>query len=281
MNIMKSATLTEEEIAQIRAAEALSLAAEGLENEAFLSNEINFDTTLPCFYRYYENGTLQAFLTTFMPSSDVAEIVAFTHPDARRKGYFTALLRAAKQDLLAANIHKILFAMETKSKTATATLESITSPVLERSEYRMEHTGNGAINALALAIQPVTHENIDIFAQLENEAFPSEEENENFMQTVLESPTRHGYLLYDGADAVGAFNINIETDAFLYGVVVREIYRGRGYGKALVQHALRLGLAQKEKLVLDVDSDNPAAFHLYQKCGFTIAFQVDYYSFAF
>jgi ribosomal protein S18 acetylase RimI-like enzyme len=42
--------------------------------------------------------------------------------------------------------------------------------------------------------------------------------------------------------------------------------------------ALMRGLKKTQTVVLDVDSNNPAAFELYKQCGFKVDFQVDYYA---
>jgi len=38
-------------------------------------------------------------------------------------------------------------------------------------------------------------------------------------------------------------------------------------------------MKKADKVVLDVDSENPTAFYVYKKCGFGIDFQVDYYKY--
>lgn len=63
-------------MAEILNLETVTFREDALENHTFLSNEINFDKTLQCFYMGYENDVLIAFLTTFMPISYEAEILA-------------------------------------------------------------------------------------------------------------------------------------------------------------------------------------------------------------
>lgn len=62
--------------------------------------------------------------------------------------------------------------------------------------------------------------------------------------------------------------------------VVDETLRGRGVGGAAVSAAIA-GLAAKDAhIYLEVDSQNPAAFHLYQKLGFTVVSAFEYYPMA-
>lgn len=48
--IFETAVLTPRQTEQVRALEQAACAPEALENGAWLSNELNFDRALPCFY---------------------------------------------------------------------------------------------------------------------------------------------------------------------------------------------------------------------------------------
>ena len=59
-------------------------------------------------------------------------------------------------------------------------------------------------------------------------------------------------------------------------VVVKAEYRGRGYGKDLLL-ALLARISADKKIYLQVSSRNAAAFQLYQKTGFKIIAQQDFW----
>ncbi|HAR86062.1 MAG TPA: hypothetical protein DCR69_10055 [Clostridium sp.] len=121
-----------------------------------------------------------------------------------------------------------------------------------------------------------------MFEKITREAFPDLEDSSNFIDTVIYSENRRGYIAYKEGAPVGVFDFNYEEGhAFLYGVAIAIPYRGKGFGKQLVGFALNEGLKKSDKVVLDVDSENPTAFNLYKKCGFQIDFQVDYYRYEF
>ncbi len=74
---------------------------------------------------------------------------------------------------------------------------------------------------------------------------------------------------------VGSLWVNLEPDkrrAFLYDFIVKEEYRGKGYGRralSLLETTLRgMGV---ENLGLHVFADNQVAIHLYERQGFRIA----------
>lgn len=101
MYIFETAVLTPRQTEQVRALEQAACAPEALENGAWLSNELNFDRALPCFYLAWPQDAPgpedapAAFLTLFLPTREQAEVVAFTHPAHRRRGYFKALCARA------------------------------------------------------------------------------------------------------------------------------------------------------------------------------------------
>lgn len=279
MRIETTNRLTKNQITEILNLETLAFCEDTLENHAFLSNEINFDKSMQCFYMGYEKDELIAFLTTFMPTSYEAEILAVTHPEHRGKGYFKKLFQSAKETLVLAGINKILLVVEPKSKSGIEVLKTFECAKLERSEYRMSYNGSKALpEYLDLQFFEVNNQNKEIFAEITQDAFPDLEESSNFIDTVISSKNRKGYVAYKEGTPVGVFDFNYEEgDIFLYGVGIATPYRGKGFGKQLVGFALIEGLKKSDKVVLDVDSENPIAFSLYKKCGFQIDFQVDYY----
>ncbi|MCY6354473.1 GNAT family N-acetyltransferase [Clostridium sp. ZS2-4] len=283
MRIETTNRLTENQMTEILNLETVAFCEDALENYAFLSNEINFDKTLQCFYIGYENDELIAFLTTFMPTSYEAEILAVTHPDHRGKGCFKKLFQTAKETLLLAGINKILLVIEPKSKSGVEVIKNFECTKLERSEYRMSYDGSKTLPEYQdLQFFEVNNQNKETFAEITRDAFPDLEESSNFIDTVIFSKNRKGYIAYKEDIPVGVFDFNYEEgDTFLYGVGIARPYRGKGFGKQLVGFALNEGLKKFDKVVLDVDSENPIAFNLYKKCGFQIDFQVDYYRYEF
>ena len=283
MRIEMTNKLTENQITEILNLETVSFGEDALENHAFLSNEINFDKTVQCFYMGYENDVLVAFLTTFIPTSYEGEILAVTHPEYRGRGYFKKLFQCAKETLLLKGINKVLLVVEPKSRSGVEVLKSFKYAKLERSEYRMSYSGSKTlIEYPNLKFFQVNNENKEIFSEITQEAFTDLEDSSNFIDTVIYSENRKGYIAYKEGASVGVFDFNYEEGhAFLYGVAIAIPYRGKGFGKQLVGFALNEGLKKSDKVVLDVDSENPAAFNLYKKCGFQIDFQVDYYRYEF
>lgn len=280
MNIVKTNSVTPGQEAEIRELETKSFAEEHLENRAFLSNDLNLDRSLPCFYLGYEGKTLTAFLTTFFPTREDGEINAFTHPDYRRQGRFTSLLQEAFRDLRDAGIGRAVFAVEPNSTSGMASLRSFPAVEWLRAEYRMVgEEENVPPMAEGRTVRPLEAATKTDYLAISEKAFAEEEEGETLADAIIESQTRQGFLLYDRGEAVGVFDFELDGERiFLFGVAVKEECRNRGYGREIVRYALREGRRLQKPVVLDVDSENPPALHLYRNCGFQTTFQVDYYA---
>ena len=239
--IFETAVLTPRQTEQVRALEQAACAPEALENGAWLSNELNFDRALPCFYLAWPQDAPgpedapAAFLTLFLPTREQAEVVAFTHPAHRRRGYFKALCARAAARCRAAGIPEFLFAVEPRSAGGRAVLETTPGCVWSHSEYRMEYTGPAPVPAGRLALQRVDADGAEPYRLfLENDM--GEADVDNYVAASVENPERAAYLaMLDGAP-VGMFHINLGEHpgrAFLYGVGISPGRRGQGLGHSL------------------------------------------------
>ena len=151
--------------------------------------------------------------------------------------------------------------------------------VWSHSEYRMEYTGPAPVPAGRLALQRVDADGAEPYRLfLENDM--GEADVDNYVAASVENPERAAYLaMLDGAP-VGMFHINLGEHpgrAFLYGVGISPGRRGQGLGQELMLLALAEARAMRDGVVLDVDSGNAPAYHIYQKLGFCVTFQVDYF----
>ena len=264
----------------VRSLEEACRAHDGVHNIAFLSNEINFDTAAPCFFLGYEKETPVGFLTLFMPTREEAEITAFVLPSARRKGYFAALVSAAKQELKARGIARVLFCVENTSADGCACAQSLSLHTPHHSEYRMSTTCVPSfISSAAPEWQRVTPHNFDTYKTLVCGITPELAENESFLQAVLTDPARAAYIGFCANTPAVSFALNRENaESFLYCVGVGEAFRRRGLCKAAVQFAATQSLQNTPRMVLDVDSENPPALAAYRACGLQTDFRTDYYS---
>ena len=282
MRIAQRNTLNPEEIRKIELLQERCAWEEDLQHQAFLSNELNFDRTVPCFYLGYEEEELVAFLNTFFPEREEAEIFAVTHPDYRRRGCFTALLREARDVLKGAGVTSFLLMAEPNGKAAAEVRRRY--PVhLERSEYRMElrreERGTAKEEEQEICLIPASEANKADCIQIQQAAFDElGEETAHFVQNAIDAPDRLLCLAETGGRAIGTFSLHLQPEgAFLYGVGILPAEQHKGWGKKLMGLICGEAFRRAGRILLDVDSGNPAAYSLYLHCGFRVTFQVDYF----
>lgn len=280
MKIDTTNILSKDQKKQIEELQKICNDIENLESKAFLSNEINFDKTIPCFFLGYEDSKLISFLTIFIPQKEEVEISAFTHPDYRRKGHFYELLEEAIKVLKSAKISKILFLIEPDSNSGKEVLKKFPSAKWNRSEYTLSNKNKAIVPVSQdLTLKLVSPKNKAICLKLTEEIFNiSEGENENFIQNAIDAPDREAYIAYYGQEPIGTFNLNYEDNtAFIYGLGISPYCQHKGYGKKMLKHSLNKVFMKVDKAILDVDSDNLSAYNLYVHNGFKVDFQIDYF----
>ena len=275
LRIESYAALTAAQCAEIEALQSAVYTAEGLQNTAWLSNEINFDRSIPCFFLGYEDDILAAFLTLFLPTREEGEVVAFTALADRHKGYFTALLNAAKDTLRQYGVPRLLFAVEAKSTEGLRYLQKH-FPFAEHShtEWRMRCVPEKYVLPDHISAVRVTAKTAKDYASVVLEEYGGDEAA---VMQRLQAENRTTYLVRDGDMPVGVFAFAQGEALTLFGVVVADSVRGKGYGNALLQAALNIACETGKDVELDVDSENPSALHLYRKYGFQPVFEVQYW----
>lgn len=126
----------------------------------------------------------------------------------------------------------------------------------------------------------IKHQHIDCVYEIEQEAYP-EPWTRNMFRQEVQSPLSYFYVAFLGDEMVGYVGFWRALDeAHITTVTVRKDYRGRGFGRTLVEYILavarELGLV---RATLEVRASNHVAQHLYTKMGFRqIGRRTRYYS---
>jgi ribosomal protein S18 acetylase RimI-like enzyme len=278
LEICVATSLTPSLVRQVRDLEGRCYEPEGLKGQVYLSTELNFDRDIPAFFLGYEQGRLAAFLGLFFPEREEAEVTAFTDPVWRRRGFFTALLHRAGQVCRENGIPSILLETDEQSQTAKKVLEHLPDARYQFSEYRMQLSAESQLAPTAnTQLMEVRPQHRDVYHGVALKALELDEGAEGYLQAVFQNPLRHGYLLYWQGMPVGVFHINCEGgESCIYGLGLLPQYRGKGLGGPLVQRAALEARRFQQPVVLEVDSENGAALHLYRKSGFEVVRQINY-----
>ena len=254
-----------------------------LKGSLFLDPSLNFSPDVPCLLTCFEEEALVGAMTFFAPTQEEAELVALTHPDFRRRGVFRALMAEAAIKAAALNIPDFLIVCEPQSKDGAAAL-SLVQKTLDHTEYalRYDHTLSSANLAVpeGLTLHRATQADLDAMAQISAESFSEEAERAaHFLALALESSTRRQYLArLDGEPvAIGALGYE-DGEATLFGLGVRTHLQNKGIGRGLVALLLREAFAAgTQDILIEVDSTNARAYHLYRSCGFVAEATYDYF----
>lgn len=282
--------LSAKRVAEIRWLESICRSADHTVSELYLKSDLNFDKRMRCFFLYYEDNRLIGTVSLFAPSYEEVEVSAVVHPAERNKGVFDRLMDSVKEELELYDIERILYVVEPSSESALKVVEA-KGLALEHSEYLMSFEGTQTIRISGetgdalyngdLEFSKATAADRDILLPLSQQYFPmSDDEASNWYDSVLKGDGMAMYKLVLKGRIIGSANVSFEkTSSCIFGVGIDPEMRGHGYGQTLV--LLMLAKLNEEhpenEITLEVSSENVKAFHIYQKMGFSIKSQIDYY----
>lgn len=275
LKIVSCSALTPTQCTEIERLQAAVYTAEKLQNTAWLSNEINFDRDVPCFFLGYEGEELVSFLTLFLPTRGEGEVTAFTAISHRGRGYFTALLDTARRVLRENGVPHLLLALEPASRSGMAYLKKhFPAAKHSHTEWRMTCVPNYVSLPENITVERVTAEKSEDYVSVVLKEYGGDRDA---VLVRLSAEERMTYLVRDAGTPVGVFALAEGEALTLFGVVTAENLRGRGYGNCIVRAALNKAYEAGKNIELDVDSENPPALHLYRKYGFEPTFEVQYW----
>jgi ribosomal protein S18 acetylase RimI-like enzyme len=276
--------LTQTEFSEIEALAALCNSYEGLDlklNWDILRNRPTQETN---DFLYYDNGQLVGYLALFSFNSKEAEISGMVHPDYRRRGIFTTLLSAAKDECQRRRVPKLLLIVQHASRSGQAFAASL-HPGYDHTEYRMALEAAQIPSAFhtQLHFRRARLEDAPMLAHITAISFGMDEKEINWDAShVMDASDRRYYVatLGDSNTYIGKIEVSLNKhEASIYGFGVLPEYRGRGYGRQILMQTIQDILATGQQcIVLEVAIENKNALSLYQSCGFRETGSYDYYS---
>ena len=231
-------------------------------------------------FLYYEDGILVGYLFVEGWGSRDRELVGMVHPDYRRGGIFISLLAVAKEECQQRNVQKLILVCEHFSKSGLAFVNAL-SAHHEYSEHEMvlgtfqerRNYGNG------LHIRQAISSDLDAIVSILATDSGNAESVNRWVAKLFEEPTSRFYLATLDQNPLGCLRLDFMSDQVgIYAFEVRIGYRGHGYGRQMLEEAIRAISAETQKrIMLDVETDNINAIGLYLSCGFEIKTTYDYY----
>lgn len=280
-------TLTEPELAAIKQLVAICNSYEGLHmrlHDDMLRARPGLHTH---DFLFYDNGTLVGYLDLDSWGIEEKEAVGMVHPDYRRQSIFTKLRTAAKAECTSRGITRLLLVCEQASNSGQAFVKA-SSAKHDFSEYEMLLQIFQARRTFdeRLVFREANASDRDTLVSVKAVSFGSTEENiAQMVEKALQDSRRHFYLTTFGnaslgcEEPVGILRLDEMQDTIgIYGFGVLPAYRGLGYGRQMLEEAIRTIRARSQKtIMLDVDTTNTKAINLYQSCGFIVKTTYDYY----
>ena len=279
--IQSTNKLSKAQIESIRALEKTCAAFDGTSGDLWLSGDFNLHESMPCFFLLFDKEALQGVLTIFAPAAAPAEVSAKVLPQCRRQGHFKAMLCKASEQLEIYGIQDIFIVHETKSIAGRQMIDewSITQ---HHSEYLLIYDKKRtSTSAGQIGLQLATAEEKDFAQMLKLNAaiFGGESGFEDMLKKSMTGKNILCYKALLNGAIIGVCNVNrTNNELYIFGLGIEPSHRGNGFGRALLAELItQLTQNYQDDIMLEVDSENAAAYALYTTSGFLVKTQYDYY----
>ncbi|WP_068785452.1 GNAT family N-acetyltransferase [Paenibacillus phocaensis] len=233
----------------------------------------------------FRDGKLIAFLGLY-PFGSTLEVCGMVHPDYRRQGIFTSLLRRGLHSSSVIAYSTILLNAPGNSETAKPFLAKFPCR-FDFSEYQMRYAGEtDSASTPPPHLVPVTLRQANemdrpLLTRLDQEGFGlTAEETQDYFETLNEEIINQTELILHEGEAVGKIRVSrLDGEAWIYGFVVSTSHRGQGIGGSALRQVIDREKKEGSDIWLEVALSNPQARKLYEQAGFRICRSQDYYAY--
>ncbi len=278
--IIKS-TLTPDELAEISRLIDICNTYDGLRMRIGMEMLRERSGDEPNDFLYYVNGQLVGYLEADSYGRKEKELAGMVHPDFRRRGIFTALFSAAREEFQRRGVEKLILVCEHKSASGQAFLAT-TNAELAYSEHEMwlgtfHERGR---RTPGLSMRRADAQDIDTIVSFLATDSGNTGEVKAWVTELMGKPdTFWFYLATLNGQPLGTVRLDfMEEVTGIYAFEVRLGYRGLGYGREMLEQLIYIAReAIPKPIMLDVETDNTNAVGLYLSCGFEIKTTYDYY----
>jgi ribosomal protein S18 acetylase RimI-like enzyme len=231
-------------------------------------------------FLYYEDEILVGYLSVESWGTKEREATGMVHPDYRRKGIFSALLTATKKECQQRGVQKLILVCQHTSQSGQAFVKSLGAQH-EYSEHEMVlgTFREKQIFHEGLHMRQANMSDLDTIVSILATDSGNVESVKQWIKKCLEEPAWRFYLATLDDKPLGCLRLDDMGDQVgIYAFEVRLGYRGLGYGRQMLEQAIRIIRSESQKpIMLDVETDNTNAIGLYCSCGFEIKTTYDYY----
>ncbi len=235
-------------------------------------------------FLHYESGELVGRLE--LAGTAEAEGCGMVRPDRRRIGIGRALLAAALDEWRERGIASFLLVCDAAAASGAAFAAGVGASY-SFSEHRMELDAERLPppSSGPLQLRRAAADDVDAFARIMMAAFRNDPTEAPQLRQVtadrFRDPHRTPYIAeLDGVPVGGVevYHAPDDSGAFINSLGVDPKHQRRGYGRQiLVETARGMILSGKDRVMLEVETDNRSAISLYADCGFETISTFEYY----
>lgn len=234
----------------------------------------------PASVLYYENNQLVGFLSAFFFYENAVEISLLVHPNARRRGIASALLKEILPLLKSLQLPTLIFSSPHKLNDHWLPQRGF---ALMHSEYYM---CRDSLNPLlgydnSLVFQPATENEIPLLYSLDEACFANKMSEDNYrFHNLIDNREYSVIIAFLNNKPIGKTHIRwTAKEAILSDIAIEPAHQGRGFGTSLIAYCVNFALSEGKSIIsLDVETHNKKALNLYIRLGFMTQNACDYWS---
>lgn len=232
-------------------------------------------------FMFYDKNMLIGYIGICCFDGVELEVNGMVHPEYRRKGIFTRLFSLVRDEFIKRDSKVMLLLSDNNSIGGIKFIKNITGDY-DHSEYDMslDMDAKQTFND-NMVFKKASYEDINNIVQNDfefNDRFKDTSGNELDFKNLINTT----YIMEKDNAIIGMVRLEVIGNAGgIYGLEVLSSYRGKGYGRELLNHSIKeLKENNVESISLQVVTDNKNALNLYKSCGFKESYIMDYYRLA-
>lgn len=248
---------------------------------------------------YFDGEMLIGYIGigNFGGAGSTPELNGMVHPRFRRQGVFHMLSILAIEECKRQKRRSVLLLCDRQSCAGQTLVEKM-GACYHHSEFEMYLRKEPSVRAgidTEVAFRKATNQDAREVAR-HNAIYFGEEQNDELCSSpdgelgesglmMPEDEERKGMTIYFiefNGQVVGKVHLQLIAGVGgIYGLGVLPEFRGKGFGRAVLQNAVeRLKEAGAQDIMLQVATENANALHLYESCGFVTTSTMDYFELA-
>jgi ribosomal protein S18 acetylase RimI-like enzyme len=279
--------LTEAEIAEIKHLTTLCNNYENLHTRPSFVMMRNRPEQQINDFLYYDVGAIVGYLSLDHYGFDENELILMVHPDYRRTGIGRTLLNAAQIEGKRRGIKRLILICEDYAPSGQAFVQAVGAQ-LDFAEHEMvlgTFRERGTVDE-RLTFRRAKDSDMDMLIAIRATDSENEERAREYMQEWFHYPKQYFYIAtfaeksLGSQEPVGMIRLDeMEQDIAIYGFVLVPKYRGRGYGRQMLEETIRtIRSVSQKRITLEVDTTNTIAMNLYLSVGFDVETTYNYYA---